>query len=172
MLLSKHPQRPAAGSSPAQADARQGLLHGRAPLPAQGLKEVRCQLPLHPAAMAPAVPCSPHAYLSRVWCCPLFMHSLQVSAFCLTVLRHAGAFEKSKNQEWPLNGVSDFSEMLIVQGICAFSGARQEMSKNFLARRGSASDTRERTTRMRHDVGERGVPSIITGSHAATSCKR
>ena len=29
MLLSKHRQRPAAGSIPAQADARQGLLHGR-----------------------------------------------------------------------------------------------------------------------------------------------
>ena len=41
MLLSKHPQRPAAGSIPAQADARQGLLHGRALLPSQGLKEVR-----------------------------------------------------------------------------------------------------------------------------------
>ena len=41
MLLSKHPQRPAAGSSPAQADARQGLLHGRALLPSQGLEEVR-----------------------------------------------------------------------------------------------------------------------------------
>ena len=41
MLLSKHPQRPAAGSIPAQADARQGLLHGRALLPSQGLEEVR-----------------------------------------------------------------------------------------------------------------------------------
>ena len=41
MLLSKHLQRPAAGSSPAQADARQGLLHGRALLPSQGLEEVR-----------------------------------------------------------------------------------------------------------------------------------
>jgi hypothetical protein len=41
MLLSKHPQRPAAGSTPAQADARQGLLHGRALLPSQGLEEVR-----------------------------------------------------------------------------------------------------------------------------------
>ena len=41
MLLSKHPQRPAAGSSPAQADARQGLLHGRALLPSQDLEEVR-----------------------------------------------------------------------------------------------------------------------------------
>ena len=41
MLLSKHPRRPAAGSTPAQADARQGLLHGRALLPSQGLEEVR-----------------------------------------------------------------------------------------------------------------------------------
>ena len=41
MLLSKHPQRPAAGSIPAQADARQGLLHGRALSPSQGLEEVR-----------------------------------------------------------------------------------------------------------------------------------
>ena len=41
MLLSKHLQRPAAGSTPAQADARQGLLHGRALLPSQGLEEVR-----------------------------------------------------------------------------------------------------------------------------------
>ena len=42
-----------------------------------------------------------------VWCCSLFMHSLQVLAFCLTALRHAGAFEKSKSRKWPLNGVSD-----------------------------------------------------------------
>ena len=41
MLLLKHPQRPAAGSIPAQADARQGLLHGRALLPSQDLEEVR-----------------------------------------------------------------------------------------------------------------------------------
>ena len=41
MLLSNHSQRPAAGSIPAQADARQGLLHGRALLPSQGLEEVR-----------------------------------------------------------------------------------------------------------------------------------
>ena len=41
MLLLKHPQRPAAGSIPAQADARQGLLHGRALLPSQGLEQVR-----------------------------------------------------------------------------------------------------------------------------------
>ena len=41
MLLSKHPQRLAAGSIPTQADARQGLLHGRALLPSQGLEEVR-----------------------------------------------------------------------------------------------------------------------------------
>ena len=42
-----------------------------------------------------------------VWCCSLFMHSLQVLAFCLTALRHAWAFEKSKSRKWPLNGVSD-----------------------------------------------------------------
>ena len=41
MSLSKHPQRPAAGSIPAQADARRGLLHGRALLPSQDLEEVR-----------------------------------------------------------------------------------------------------------------------------------
>ena len=42
-----------------------------------------------------------------VWCCSLFMHSLQVLAFCLTALRHAGAFQKSKIQEWPVDEVSD-----------------------------------------------------------------
>ena len=40
-------------------------------------------------------------------CCSLLMHSLQVSAFCLTALRHAVAFGKSKSRKWPLNGVSD-----------------------------------------------------------------
>ena len=41
MLLSNHSQRPAAGSIPAQADARQGLLHERALVHHQGLEEVR-----------------------------------------------------------------------------------------------------------------------------------
>ena len=41
MLLLKHPQRPAAGSIPAQADAGRGLLHARALLPAQDLGKVR-----------------------------------------------------------------------------------------------------------------------------------
>ena len=41
MLLSNHPQRPAAGSTPAQADARRGLLHERALVHHQGLEEVR-----------------------------------------------------------------------------------------------------------------------------------
>ena len=39
--LAKHPQRPASGSIPAQADAGRGLLHARALLPAQGLEKVR-----------------------------------------------------------------------------------------------------------------------------------
>ena len=109
MLLSKHPQRPAAGSIPAQADARQGLLHGRALLPSQGLEEVRrasrhcILLPWLQLCLARLSPVFSHT----VWCCSLFMHSLQVSAFCLTVLRHAGAFEKSKSRKWPLNRVSD-----------------------------------------------------------------
>ena len=62
MLLSKHLQRPAAGSSPAQADARQGLLHGRALLASQGLGKVRraschCNLLpwLHPCMLASRV---------------------------------------------------------------------------------------------------------------------
>ena len=109
MLLLKHPQRPAAGSIPAQADARQGLLHGRALLPSQGLEEVRrasCHCILLPWLQLCLARLSP-VFSHTVWCCSLFMHSLQVSAFCLTVLRHAGAFEKSKSRKWPLNGVSD-----------------------------------------------------------------
>ena len=39
------------------------------------------------------------------------MYILQVSAFCHTVLRSAGAFEKSKIQEWPLDGVSDLVQV-------------------------------------------------------------
>ena len=34
------------------------------------------------------------------------MHLLQVAAFGLTVLGSAGAFGKSKNQEWPVYEVS------------------------------------------------------------------
>jgi len=41
VLPSKHPQRPAAGSIPAQADARRGLLHERALVHDQDLEEVR-----------------------------------------------------------------------------------------------------------------------------------
>jgi hypothetical protein len=41
MLLSNPSQRPAAGSIPAQADARRGLLHERALVHHQGLEEVR-----------------------------------------------------------------------------------------------------------------------------------
>ena len=109
MSLSKHPQRPAAGSIPAQADARQGLLHGRALLPSQGLEEVRrasCHCILLPWLQLCLARLSP-VFSHTVWCCSLFMHSLQVLAFCLTALRHAGAFEKSKSRKWPLNGVSD-----------------------------------------------------------------
>ena len=36
----------------------------------------------------------------------LFMHLLQVAAFGLTVLGSAGAFAKSKNQEWPVYEIS------------------------------------------------------------------
>ena len=50
---------------------------------------------------------SPHTVLS----CSLFMYILQVSALCHTVLRSAGAFEKSKIQEWPLDGVSDLVQV-------------------------------------------------------------
>ena len=107
MLHSKHPQRPAAGSTPAQADARQGLLHGRALLPSQGLEEVRhasCHCILLPWLQLCLARLTPISHV--MWCCSLFIHSLQVLAFCLTALRHAGAFEKSKNRKWPLNGVS------------------------------------------------------------------
>ena len=41
-----------------------------------------------------------------VLCCSLFMYLLQVSAFCLTALGSAGAFGKSKIEEWPLYEVS------------------------------------------------------------------
>ena len=39
------------------------------------------------------------------------MYILQVSALCHTVLRSAGAFEKSKIQEWPLDRVSDLVQV-------------------------------------------------------------
>jgi len=108
MLLSKHPQRPAAGSIPAQADARQGLLHGRALLPSQGLEEVRrasCHCILLTWLQLCLARLSP-VFSHTVWCCSLFMHSLQVSAFCLAVQGAAGAAQKSKIQEWPLYKVS------------------------------------------------------------------
>ena len=44
------------------------------------------------------------------------MYILQVSALCHTVLRSAGAFEKSKIQEWPLDGVSDLVQVSSVAG--------------------------------------------------------
>ena len=101
-MLSRYPQRPAPGSIPAQADAGRGLLHARALLPG-----TPCQLPLQPAALAPSVHCSPHAF-SLTWYCALlpFVHILQVSCICHTVLTSAGAFERSEIQEWPLDGVS------------------------------------------------------------------
>ena len=105
--LRKQPQRPAAGSIPAQADAGRGLLHARALLPAQVLQKVRC--PYCHCILLPWLQlCLDHLtpFSHVVWCCSLFMHSLQVLAFCFTALRHAGAFQKSKNRKWPLNGVS------------------------------------------------------------------
>ena len=74
MLLSKHPQRPAAGSIPAQADARQGLLHGRALLPSQGLEEVRrasrrCIL-------------LPWLQLCLARLSPVFSHGMLLFSFC------------------------------------------------------------------------------------------
>ena len=112
MLLSNPSQRPAAGSIPAQADARRGLLHERALVHHQGLEEVRRACCHCPAAMNPSVPLSPHAPSPHtVLSCSLFMYILQVSAFRHTVLRSAGAFEKSKIQEWPLDGVSDLVQV-------------------------------------------------------------
>ena len=65
-----------------------------------------------PAAIATCCPCfsvhcSPRAF-SLTWYCALlsFVHILQVSCICLTVLTSAGAFERSEIQEWPLDGVS------------------------------------------------------------------
>ena len=131
MLLSKHPQRPAAGPSPAQADARQGLLHGRALLLSQGLEEVRrasCHCILLTWLQLCLARLSP-VFSHTVWCCSLFIHSLQVSAFCLTALRHAGAFEKSKNRKWPLNGVSICVRCRLCKAILRFRGVKS--SKNF-----------------------------------------
>ena len=106
--LAKHPQRPASGSIPAQADAGRGLLHARALLPAQGLGKVRraschCNLLpwLHPC-LARLTP----FFLTRYRALLSFVHILQVSCICLTVLTSAGAFERSEIQEWPLDGVS------------------------------------------------------------------
>ena len=108
MLLLKHPQRPAAGSIPAQADARQGLLHGRALLPSQSLEEVRrasrhcILLQWLQLCLARLLPVFSHGMVL----CSLFVHILQVSAFCLAVQGAAGAAQKPKIQEWPLYKVS------------------------------------------------------------------
>ena len=57
------------------------------------------------------------------------MYILQVSAFCHTVLRSAGAFEKSKIQEWPLDGVSDLvqvSSLVSSRGVQAATGRQSK----------------------------------------------
>ena len=96
----------APGSIPAQADAGRGLLHARALLPAQGLEKVR-RASCHCNLLPWLHPCIAHAF-PLMWCCALlsFVHILQVSCICLTVLTSAGAFERSEIQEWPLDGVS------------------------------------------------------------------
>ena len=99
MLLSKHPLRPAAGSSPAQADARQELQHGRALLRSQGLEEVRrasCHCILLPWLQLCLDRLTP---ISHKWYGAVLSSCLQVSAFCLAVQGAAGAAQKSKNQE-------------------------------------------------------------------------
>ena len=88
-------------------------------------KGTPCQPPLQPAALAPSVHCSPHAF-SLTWYCALlsFVHILQVSCICLTVLTSAGAFERSENQEWPLDGVSGLrcsAGPFVVRDVCALS---------------------------------------------------
>ena len=100
MLLSKHPQRPAAGSIPAQADARQGLLHGRALLPSQGLEEVRrasCHCILLPRLqLCLARLCSRPSSLT-VWCCSLFMHSRRCQHFAS---QSSGTQERLKRRKF------------------------------------------------------------------------
>ena len=85
MLLSKHPQRPAAGSIPAQADARRGLLHGRALLPSQGVEEVRrasCHCILLTWLQLCLARLSPIAYLSL--CMVLFsLHAFPAGVIIL-----------------------------------------------------------------------------------------
>ena len=100
MLLSKHPQRPAAGSIPAQADARQGLLHGRALLPSQGLEEVRrasCHCILLPRLqLCLARLCSRPSSLT-VWCCSLLMHSRRCQHFAS---QSSGTQERLKRRKF------------------------------------------------------------------------
>ena len=70
----------------------------------------RCVMPAAIASCCHGSSCALLAsHLSLTWygAVSLFMHSLQVLGFCLTVFRHAGAFGKSKNRKWPLYGVSD-----------------------------------------------------------------
>ena len=100
MLLSKHPQRLAAGSIPTQADARQGLLHGRALLPSQGLEEVRrasCHCILLPRLqLCLARLCSRPSSLT-VWCCSLFMHSRRCQHFAS---QSSGTQERLKRRKF------------------------------------------------------------------------
>ena len=78
---------------------------------------------------------SPHTVLS----CSLFMYILQVSALCHSVLRSAGAFEKSKIQEWPLDGVSDWwVRRRLCKGILRFRGAKCPKFSRVAPRAGAA----------------------------------
>ena len=73
--------------------------------------------------------------------------AVQLSAFCLTVLRHAGAFEKSKIQEWPVDGFSE-------SGLCAGllrEHVRRHICKSSFFRTPDTMDTRVATRR-------RGLP--------------
>ena len=58
--------------------------------------------------------------LSLTWYCALlsFVRILQVSCICHTVIRSAGALERSKNQEWPLNGVSELRSSAAAFDVC------------------------------------------------------
>ena len=62
--------------------------------------------------MNPSVPLSPHAQPSHgIELFSLHVYPAGARAFCHTALRSAGAFEKSKIQEWPLDGVSDLVQV-------------------------------------------------------------
>jgi hypothetical protein len=80
--------------------------------------------------MNPSVPLSPHAQPSHgIELFSLHVYPAGARAFCHTALRSAGAFEKSKIQEWPLDGVSDLVQVSSLVSSCGVQAATGRQSK-------------------------------------------